>query len=205
MKILSALLASALFVTVPLRAGDYQPGEIGSLAILLTTEKAREHLALTPAQSARLDAVRASYREDARAIAARKLETPDQRAAAEADLSELTAASNRRALAVLTPAQRGDVVAIEHKFLGGTLLYSEAIQKKTGVTPAQSAQIAAIRKESLAAAAAINRQFEDGKISFAQRMAKLRAQRLSASKKILGLLNPAQRDAFSQLGGSAGC
>ena len=205
MKNIFILGAACALALSPLRSAEYIPGELGSLPILLGTEKVRGELGISPAQASGLDALRNSYRVDAREIGGRKLAGQADRAKAESDLAALTASTNKKALAILTPAQRADLLGIEKKFLGATLLYSPAIQKKAGVTPEQSAQIAGLRKEAESDAAKINRQFEDGKISFPQRLGKLRALRLSYGKKILGLLNPVQRDAFSQIGGCGGC
>lgn len=175
------------------------PGEIGSLAILLGNENVRESLGVTKAQAAELDAIRSNYRTSAQKIAGKELATPASRENAQAALDRLTMASNKSAQDVLSPSQSAKLVKIENKFLGATHLYSGSVQKRVGLSDAQSQQIAEIRAQSAKTVSSTNRLFEEGKISFHERLAMLREDRLSRGKELLSLLTPVQRDAFASL------
>lgn len=195
-----AILASSALLLLSLPAMAQTPGEIGSLPVLLGNEAVRSTLAITKAQASSLDAIRAQYRTSARKIAASEVNSPASRAKAQKDLDALTASSNKQALSVLSPAQQKKLTKVEHKFLGATLLYSESIQRRVGLSPEQSAQIAAIRAEAEKAVAKTNRRFEQGEIGHHQRLSDLREDRIDRGEEILALLTPAQRDAFAQLG-----
>jgi Spy/CpxP family protein refolding chaperone len=195
-----AIIASSALLLLSLPAMAQTPGGIGSLPVLLGNETVRATLAITKSQAASLDAIRSQYRSAARKIAASEVHSPASRDKAQKDLDALTTSSNKQALAVLTSAQQKKLTRVEHKFLGATLLYSESIQRRVGLSPEQSAQIAAIRSEAETAVAKINRQFEEGVIGHHQRLADLREDRISRGEEILALLTPVQRDAFAALG-----
>jgi hypothetical protein len=189
----------AAIVLLPGLASAQTPGELGSLAILLGNQKVRESLSVSPSQAASLDAIRTNYRSAARKIAASEVSSTASRNQAQAALDRLTAASNKKTLNVLTPAQQAQVVKLEHKFLGATLLYASSVQKKLGLSAAQAKQISEIRQGSEAVVAKTNRLFEEGKISFHERLNTLRDDRVGRGKELLSLLTPAQRDAFAAI------
>jgi len=195
-----AILASSALLLVSLPAMAQTPGEIGSLPVLLGNEAVRSTLEITKSQASSLDAIRAQYRSSARKIAASEVNSPASRVKAQKDLDTLTTSTNKQALSVLTPAQQKKLTKVEHKFLGATLLYSESIQRRLGLSPEQSARIAAIRAEAEKTVAITNRRFEQGEIGHHQRLADLREDRIDRGEEILDLLTPAQRDAFAGLG-----
>lgn len=196
-QLLLITLCSLLALSPSIKAQT--PGEIGSLAILLGNEKVRETLGLNAAQASELDTIRSNYRAAARKIAASELTTAKSRESAQAALDRLTSSSNKRALGVLSPAQSAQLVKIENKFLGATHLYSTSVQKQIGLSASQSRQIAEIRSKSDQTVAATNRLFEEGKISFHERLEALRADRVSRGKELLSLLTPVQKDSFAAI------
>lgn len=196
-RLLLTAFCSLVALSPTLRAQT--PGEVGSLAILLGNEKVREALEITTSQASELDAIRSNYRSAARKIADGELPNAKSRDNAQAALDRLTLSSNKRVLGVLNSSQSGKLVKIENKFLGATHLYSASVQKHLGLSATQSQQIAEIRSESEQTVAATNRLFEEGKISFHERLRTLREDRLSQGKELLSLLTPAQRDSFAAI------
>ncbi len=195
-----ALIASATLILLTLPALAHTPGEFGSLPVLLGNDNVRSTLAITKSQASSLDSIRKQYRSSARKIADAEVDSPASRAKAQKSLEALTSATNKQALAVLTPTQQKKLAKVEHKFLGATLLYSDSIQRRVGLSSEQSAQIATIRGEAEKAVAKTNRLFEEGEIGHHQRLVDLREDRINRGQEILSLLTPTQRDAFAQLG-----
>ena len=120
---------------------------------------------------------------------------------AHAKLLRLNEQFNRRALSILNPAQRSKLSAIEAKFLGATLLYSPAVQKKLKLTDEQKQRIEAIRQKGISYVGKVNRKFQEGKISQQRRLQLLRSRRTAQGAEMLRLLTPEQRDAVLALGG----
>ncbi len=190
-------LCSLLALSPSLKAQT--PGEVGSLAILLGNEKVRESLGITPAQASELDTIRSNYRAAARKIAASELPTAKSRDNAQAALDRVTQSSNKRALGVLSSSQSEKLIKIENKFLGATHLYSASVQKRIGLSATQSQQIEEVRSKSEQTVATTNRLFEEGKISFHERLETLREDRLGRGKELLSLLTPVQKDSFAAI------
>jgi len=195
-----ALIASATLLLLTLSAMAQTPGEIGSLAVLLGNETVRSTLNISKSQASTLDGIRSQYRSSARKVVAAGVSSPAGRAQAQKKLDALTSASNKDALAVLTPAQQKKLSKAEHKFLGASLLYSDSMQRRVGLSSEQSAQIATIRAQAEKTVSKSNRLFEAGTISHHQRLVDLREDRIARGQEILSLLTPVQRDAFSQMG-----
>ncbi|MEX1117779.1 MAG: hypothetical protein WEB60_03200 [Terrimicrobiaceae bacterium] len=195
-----AFLASATLFLLTFPVSAQTPGEMGSLAILLGNESVRSTLEISKSQASTLDNIRSQYRSSARSIVAGEVNSPESRAAAQKRLDALTASSNTKALTVLTPAQQKKLSKVEHKFLGATLLYSDSMQRRLGLSPGQSKQIAEIRSQAEVTVAKINRLYEAGEIGHHQRLVDLREDRMARGRQILALLTPEQRDTFSQLG-----
>jgi len=192
-----AAAAVTLLLNTPALAGEYVPGEFGSLAVLLGNESVRQELKLSKDQEARLDRERQSYRTSARQFVSKI-----QGQATEADarkLQRLTDKSNRKALATLNSSQKSRLIDIERNILGGRLLYSKSIQSKLGITPAQQKQVDEIEADGLQQIQDINREFEEGEITHHQKLRQLREGRVKRSKQLLSLLTPEQKDAFGQL------
>ncbi len=195
-----AFIASASLLILTLPAMAQTPGEIGSLAVLLGNETVRSTLDVSKSQASTLDDIRTQYRSSAQKIVAAEVDSPESRTKAQKSLDAITSALNKKALAVLTPAQQKKLSKVEHKFLGATLLYSDSMQRRVGLSSEQSAQIAAIRAQAEKTVAKTNRLYEAGEISHHQRLVDLREDRIARGQEILSLLTPVQRDAFSQLG-----
>ena len=205
---LTAIFALALSPAIaPLRAADCcclkqaPAAHPGSVAILLGLDSVRRELKLSPAQAARLDAIRADFKTGARKLTAQAPGTPVARKSAWYSLANLKNKADANALAVLTPEQRSRLVQIEHQILGGTMLLLPSVQKAIGLSPAQIAKIGRLQQNGLKYAGALNRRFEDGKISHHERLALLRAHRIKQAGAMVRLLTPSQRQALNALRG----
>lgn len=174
----------------------------GALPILLGLDKVRTELKVNSLQRAVLDSLRSEYKAEARKLVTPMQQTAEQRRAAENQLLQLTARYNKRSLSVLNDSQQKRLLQIEHQLLGATALFQPSVQKQVGVTAQQQAQFEAIRQKGLAYVGKINRQFEEGRIGYQEKMDLLRDRRLSQGETLLRLLTPEQRDAFNSLGGS---
>jgi hypothetical protein len=195
-----ALIACSLAVS-PLKAAIVQSDHIGSVPILLGLDKVRAELKLDSLQKAVLNSIRSEYKSSVNELTHPMPATPEARVEAEKKLVSINERYNRRALSVLNDTQRQRFVQIEHQVLGASMLYSPRVQKKVGVTPEQKKQIEATLVQEKAYVAKINGQFEAGKIGYQDRLALLRARRVSQGEGLLKLLTPEQRDALSALGG----
>ena len=174
----------------------------GALPILLGLDKVRAELKVNSLQRAVLDSLRSEYKAEVRKLTNPMPQTAEQRTAAEKQLLQLTGRYNRRALSVLNDNQKVRLAQIEHQLLGATALFQPSVQKKVGVTPAQRTQFEAIRQKGLVYVGKINRQFEEGRIGYQEKLDLLRDRRLSQGETLLKLLTPEQRDAFNSLGGT---
>jgi hypothetical protein len=67
------------------------------------------------------------------------------------------------------------------------------------LTEEQKRQVGAIRQRGVAYVGKINHQFEEGKISYQQRLHLLRSRRLAQGAQILRLLTDQQRHAVQEL------
>lgn len=197
MKALLPLLLAAVSLPLFTSAANAEPGEFGSLAILLGVDAVRKELQVTPAQAARLDSLRDQYRASARSIVASTANKPA--ATAKKDLDAATARSNKAALAVLDKTQRGQLAKIEKNYLGAHLLYSPDVQRRLGLSADQSSRIAGVKAAHQAEQNRINSDFEAGRITAAQRVTALRGARMNDSKTLLKILTPAQRETFRSL------
>lgn len=174
---------------------------IGSVPILLGLDKVRAELKVDSLQRAVLDSIRSEYKAAARKLTNQMPSTPEARVGAEKELVALNERYNRRALSVLNDAQRKRFVQIEHQVLGASMLYSPKVQSRVGLTPEQKSQVGGIHTKEKAYVAKINRQFEEGKIGYQQRLELLRSRRLAQGVELMKFLTPEQRDAFLRLGG----
>lgn len=196
-SVLAVLIVSASVVRAALPVADHQ----GSLPILLGVEKVRDELKLNSLQRAVLDSIREEYKTEANKLFSPMPTTPSERAAAEGKLAKLNARYNERALATLNSKQRARVIEVEHRVLGGTLLYSPGVQAKLGLSADQVKKIESIRQKGLVSTAKINRRYEEGKIGYQERVLSLRKSRLAQGEALLKILSETQRNAFMALGG----
>lgn len=197
-----ALVLIACGVAVSsMRAAIVESDHIGAVPILLGLDKVRSELKLDSLQKAVLNSIRAEYKSSVNDLTHPMPATPEARVAAEKKLVSINERYNQRALSVLNDTQRKRFVQIEHQVLGASMLYSPSVQKKVGITSEQKKQISTTMAQEKAYVAKINGQFEAGKISYQDRLALLRARRLSQGEGLLKLLTPEQRDALSALGG----
>jgi hypothetical protein len=199
-RYLAALLGICL-VAPTLWATTAPVDHPGSLPILLGVDRVRAELKVDSLQRALLDSLRDEYKSAARKLTNPLPQTPQERAVAHAKLLRLNEQFNRRALSILNPGQRAKLSAIEAKFLGATLLYSPAVQKKLKLSSEQKKQIEAIRQKGIVYVGKVNRRFEEGKISQQQRLQLLRTWRTAQGAEMFRLLTPEQRDAVLALGG----
>lgn len=197
---LLSLLACVVAVS-SLPAAIVPADHIGSVPILLGLDKVRAELKVDSLQRAVLDSIRSEYKAAARKLTTPMPSTPEARVAAEKELVALNERYNRRALSVLNEAQRKRFVQIEHQVLGASMLYSPKVQSRVGLSAEQKSQVSGVHAQEKAYVAKVNRQFEEGKIGYQQRLELLRSRRLAQGGQLMKVLTPAQRDAFLQLGG----
>ena len=194
---LAALVALGSVRALAMTAAADHPG---SLALLLGTDRVREELKVDSLQGAVLDSLRKEYKSVVRNLLSEPQATEAEAKAAQQKLVQLNERYNRRALSVLNERQRVRLVQIEHQALGATMLYSPSVQRKIQISPRQRQEIEEIRKEGLAYVSKVNRRFDQGKISFQERIALLRKRRLSQRADLLEILTPGQRSALIALG-----
>jgi len=199
-------LAAAHFVFFAIGAGSLHAGEAefpGSVPVLLSNQSVRKDLALTQAQCASLDRIRADYKSDARTITAKFPENASGRKAANEVLRQLNARHNAAALKVLTPAQRQRLDQVGHQTLGGLMLFVPRIQQKLQLTKGQIGALEALREEGEAFADKVNRAFEEGEIGLQERLESLRAWRIKQSARILHVLTATQKNSLLQMQGQS--
>ncbi|MEO6054283.1 MAG: hypothetical protein ABIP97_09745 [Chthoniobacterales bacterium] len=195
-----ALVALCVLGVTPLKAQSLSPSNIGSLVKFLSNEKVRTTLNLTSSQRRQLDSQYSTLQRQVRTLVFTTPSNPTARAASEVKLKSIMKSSNSEAYSVLTKQQQAGLQKIEVKHLGGTLLLSDSIQKKLGVTPAQKAQIASIHAVTKTQNKNIHQLYQQGKISFREKIARFRTTRVNEAPKLLNVLTPAQRAAFTKLG-----
>jgi len=191
-----AALATAIVISSARAAAERAPvlpaDQPGSMALLLGVETVRDELKLTSRQRAALDAIRGDYRDAARAAVAKAKADTESKKAAQAQIDALTDRFDGRAMDVLNSTQTSRLAEIEHQVLGGYMLLSPEVQRQLGLTPAQKSQIAKIYAKSQTYASEVNGWFEDGEVSFYERLLYLREDREARSEAMLKLLTPAQ-------------
>lgn len=188
----AAALAAAPAPTLPAQTP-------GSLAILLGLDRVRQELGLTSLQRAVLNDIRSDYRDAARTIVAKAAADPAQKASAQRQLEALTARSNRRALAALNPGQVAALKKIERKFLGAYALLDPEIQQQIALTPKQKQKLAAVWAHYQRKISAVNRAYEQGKISHNARIRELSDLRYDQSDDMLERLTKGQYAQFEAL------
>lgn len=196
--VLLAAAASLSAATPPVTPAVEHPG---ALPILLGLDAVRQELKLDSLQRAVLTSLRDEYKADVHALVTPMPAPGPARQAAEQQFVQINARYNKRALSVLNSTQRKRLGEIEHQMLGGTMLSVPSVQAKLGLTDKQKQKIEAIRQKNLAYAGKVNRQFEEGKIGYFERVSLLRSRRKSSAVDAFKVLTPAQRDAFLALGG----
>ncbi|MGH8046126.1 MAG: hypothetical protein ACREKL_02675 [Chthoniobacterales bacterium] len=201
MKILPALLAALVVATSQAATPAAPSPSPGSSAVLLGVESVQKELKLTSLQRAVLNDIRNEYRDACRDITAKVAAGKQTKAQGLANLQDLTAGSDRRALRVLNDGQKKRLGEIRFQILGGYMLFSPALQAKLGLTDAQKAKIAKIQQRSEKNIAKENAAFEQGKISYYQRIVNLRKNRLARSDEAIGVLTSQQYGKFSELEG----
>jgi Spy/CpxP family protein refolding chaperone len=173
----------------------------GSQAVLLGVDSVRKELHLTSLQKAILNDLRTEYRDEARAIVAKAGTTVESKKAAQASLEALTSSTNRRALRALNDDQRARLAQIEHHILGAFMLLDGKVQNELGLTAKQRAKLAYVWFRTKKTASAINKRYEEGKISYPQRILELRDNRIDRSDDMLERLTKEQRAKLDQLAG----
>ncbi len=173
----------------------------GSQAVLLGVDSVRKELQLTSLQRAILRDLRAEYREEARAIVAKTGPSLASKKAAQSKLDALTASTNKRVLRALNDEQRARLGQIEYQILGAFLLLDGKVQRELALTPKQQKKLAYVWWRLQKSASEINKRFEQGKISYYERIIELRDNRLDRSDDMLERLTKEQRAKLDQLAG----
>jgi len=173
----------------------------GSVPVLLGLDKVRAELKLDSLQRAVLDSIRSEYKSAANKLVPPAGATQDQRAAAEKSLLQLNDRYNRRALSVLNDHQRQRFSEIERQMLGASAVFVPSVQGKLSLSDKQKQQVESIRLSGLAYVGKINRQFEEGKIGYSDRIKLLHDRRMSQGASLMKVLTPEQRAALLTLEG----
>jgi len=173
----------------------------GSEAILLGTDSVRRELKVTSLQAAVLDSIRDEYREKARAIVAKVGDSVEAKKEATKKLDALQRSYDRRALQALNASQRARLAQIQHQLLGGYMLLEPAVRQQLGITKKQLEKIAKIWDKGQKYVSEVNGWYENGEISFNERLAYLREDRLDRSEDLLDVLTPEQRAELEKLSG----
>lgn len=173
----------------------------GSEAILLGTDSVRRELKVTSLQAAVLDSIRDEYREKARAIVAKVGDSVEAKKEATKKLDALQRSYDRRALLALNASQRARLAQIQHQLLGGYMLLEPAVRQQLGITKKQLEKIAKIWDKGQKYVSEVNGWYENGEISFNERLAYLREDRLDRSEDLLDVLTPEQRAELEKLSG----
>lgn len=197
----TAVLLAILLTASLARATTQAVEHPGSLVLLLGIERVQKELKVDSLQAAVLDSLRQEYKSAARSLTHPMPQTPEERSAAEKKLLALNERYNQRALSTLSDTQRVRLLEIEHQILGPTKLVSPQVQKKLGVNAQQAKSIEALRQKGIAYVGQVNRQFEEGKIGYFERIEMLRAKRISLGKSMLKVLTPEQQKSLLALGG----
>jgi hypothetical protein len=174
----------------------------GSDTLLLGIHTVRKELGVTSLQGALLDSIRKEYREEARKVVARAGDTVESKKAAQLKLDALTDSFDKRSLSVLNTKQRQRLAEIEHQMLGGYMLLSPAVQRELNLTSKQKDKLAVIYHKGRAYVSKVNRWFEEGSVSYNERLLYLREDRLDRAEDMLDVLTKEQREKFEKLGGS---
>lgn len=203
MKIAPLLLAAALSVATvhaAKKAVTMPPMPAtppGSSAILLGTDDVQKELKLTSLQRAVIDDIRSEYRDAARDISAKVAAGQQTKKQGLANLQSLTAGSDRRALRVLNDDQRKRLDEIRYQLVGGYMLLQPKLQADLALTDKQKAKITKIWERGETYASKVNTWFENGEISFYERLLYLRENREDRSDDFLAVLTPGQYTKFT--------
>ncbi|MBM3857299.1 MAG: hypothetical protein FJ390_04970 [Verrucomicrobia bacterium] len=165
----------------------------GSLPILISLDHVSKDLQLTSLQKSVIAGLRSDYRAAAMKLMKTPHQTPEQLAAAQKKLEQLSVDYNQRAIDVLTPVQRRRLRQIERQVLGGTLLIAPSEQKLLGLSQEQQQKIEKIHQDSYQKAMSIDLYADQGKMSYHQQILALRKNRKNHGAKMLKVLTREQR------------
>ncbi len=202
MKIAPLLLAAALSVSTahaarkPAALPPAPTTPPGSSVILLGADTVQKELKLTSLQRAVLGDIRSEYRDASRDISAKVAAGQQTKQQGLANLQALTAGSDRRALRVLNDDQRQRLSEIRYQLIGGYMLLQPKLQAALGLDARQQAKIQKISARGEAYTAKVNRWFENGEISFYERLLYLRENREDRSADFLAVLTSDQYTKF---------
>lgn len=201
MRRLLAAAGIALLALTPLHASVEAIDHPGALPLLAGIEAVRTDLKLNSLQRAVLDSLRDEYKASARKLFTPPPETPEARAEVTKKLHALNAQYNARVLSTLNPVQQKRIVQIEQQILGATVLVSPTLQGKLGLNDKQKQKIESLRSKGLVYVSKVNRQFEDGKIGYFEKLKLLRTKRFAVGESMLKVLTPEQKQMYAALGG----
>lgn len=195
-KALLLLLPALLAFLSPAVATDADSA--GSTLLFLGGHAVQRELQLTPAQVKKIDALRAEYRTQARAIA--QSTAPGGASSKDlARLQTLTGKYDARALAVLSANQAANLTALQHRTLGAWMITLPKVQDKLDLTQAQRAQVGEILEKFDASVDELNRKTFAGEISNARRLDLLKAARVKETRNLRSILTRNQRKALECL------
>jgi len=175
------------------------PEHLGSLAAILTTEPATRALGLTKSQISQINLLRQDLKKSSRAVVATHPSNKQEVMLAEAKLEALRKASNDKVIAVLSPVQKQQLLAVEAKAAGGTVLELPSVQKTLALSPSQIKKISSISAQGAAFARTVNLDYREGKIDNFERLDVLRTERVKRASELLNVLTPGQRGQFDKL------
>ena len=174
-------------------AGWAQADTPGSRTLLLMGDNVRQELKITKAQATAIDRLQSEYRREIVPF----IERADARSLAMLQAS--TAAFDRRVTELLTPAQRDQLLRLEHRILGPWMLHTHSIQDELELSLDQRARIAAVAARVESYNQRLLRQVAEGRISLATRLQRLREYRQRQSQALLRILTKEQRAAWEQI------
>lgn len=202
MRHLLAAAGVALLALTPLHASVEATDHPGALPLLAGIEAVRNDLKLNSLQRAVLDSLRDEYKTASRKIFTPRPETPEAQAEALKKLKVLNAQYNARVLSTLNPAQQKRLVQVEQQVIGAVALASPTLQGKLGLSDKQKTKIESLRGKGLAYVSKVNKQFENGKIGYFEKLQLLRGKRIAIGNSMYKVLTPEQQQAFAALGGA---
>lgn len=181
----------------PLTLPVTQPG---SLPVLLGSDRVQKELGLSAKQKTQVQSLRTSYRDATRKIVASV--NPADKAAkqsAQKSIDANNASYNRRALAILDPAQKNRLTQIQRQLLGGHLLLSAEVRDPLQLTDKQKVKLARIHAKHQKRVAKVNGWYEAGEVGNYERLLYLRQDRLAQAEAMEEVLTKDQRTAFNAM------
>lgn len=175
---------------ISLLVSSLHAASTGSQTLLLQGEQLRQELTLTKKQCNALDQLRADYRKEIQPFLAQA----DAKAANMLDST--TQKFDKKALSILSPAQKTKLKQLEYKILGPWILHTPSVQEQLSLTNRQKQQVAHVATKMTNYTNCLNKKVAAGKMTPADRLNKLRIYRLQQGQVLEKILMPQQLQAM---------